>query len=196
MIAFLEGIVETWGTNYLLLKVGDIGYQINIPAYQKFPSRIGDRIKIYTYLYVREDKIILYGFLSKEEKNLFELVINVPGVGPKYGLNILSRMTPDNFRKAIIQEDLDSITMIAGIGNKLAKKLILELKEKMGKDTELGIISELSLEKEIIRDAIDALKTLGYNHKRAKLVVEKVSQKIQEELSLEELIKESLKIIK
>lgn len=196
LIAFLEGIVEVLGTNYLVLKVGDIGYQVNIPTYNKLPARVGDRIKLYTYLYVREDRIILYGFFSKEEESLFELVIGTPGIGPKVGLSILSKMSPDFFKKAIIQEDLNSITLIAGIGNKLAKKLVLELKEKIGKESALEGISWLSPQPEIINDAIDALKSLGYNYKKAKLAVEKTREKIKQELTLEELIKESLKVIK
>ncbi len=196
MISFLEGTVETMGINYLLLKVGDIGYHINIPSYNRLPFKVGDRIKVYTYLYVREDRIILYGFFSREEESLFELVIGTPGIGPKVGLNILSRMSPDIFKKAIIQEDLNSITMIAGIGNKLAKKLVLELKEKIDKESVLEGISGLSSQSEIINDAIDALKSLGYNYKKAKLAVEKTQEKISRELTLEELIKESLKIIK
>jgi len=196
LISFLEGTVETMGINYLLLKVGDIGYHINIPSYNRLPFKVGDRIKVYTYLYVREDRIILYGFFSREEESLFELVIGTPGIGPKVGLNILSRMSPDIFKKAIIQEDLNSITMIAGIGNKLAKKLVLELKEKIDKESVLEGISGLSSQSEIINDAIDALKSLGYNYKKAKLAVEKTQEKISRELTLEELIKESLKIIK
>lgn len=196
MISFLEGTVETMGINYLLLKVGDIGYHINIPSYNRLPFKVGDRIKVYTYLYVREDRIILYGFFSREEESLFELVIGTPGIGPKVGLNILSRMSPDIFKKAIIQEDLNSITMITGIGNKLAKKLVLELKEKIDKESVLEGISGLSSQSEIINDAIDALKSLGYNYKKAKLAVEKIQEKISRELTLEELIKESLKIIK
>jgi len=196
LISFLEGTVETMGINYLLLKVGDIGYHINIPSYNRLPFKVGDRIKVYTYLYVREDRIILYGFFSREEESLFELVIGTPGIGPKVGLNILSRMSPDIFKKAIIQEDLNSITMITGIGNKLAKKLVLELKEKIDKESVLEGISGLSSQSEIINDAIDALKSLGYNYKKAKLAVEKIQEKISRELTLEELIKESLKIIK
>jgi len=196
LISFLEGIVDTVGINYLILNVGSIGYQINIPTYNNLPIKVGDKTKIYTYLYLREDKVMLYGFLSKEEEDFFELLISTPGVGPKVGLNVLSKMTPDDFRKAILQEDLYSITAITGIGNKLAKKIVLELKEKISKTTYLEIGLEKTFKSEIIDDAIDALKVLGYTYKKAKSAVEKTQGKFQEELTVEELIRESLKIIR
>jgi len=195
LISFLEGIVDTVGVNYLVLNTNGIGYQINIPAYNNLSLKIGDKSKIYTYLYLREDKIMLYGFLSKKEENFFELLISTPGVGPKVGLNILSKMTPDDFSKAILQEDLDSITSIVGIGNKLAKKIVLELKEKISKITFLETSVEKTFKFENISYAIDALKVLGYTYKKAKSAVEKTQEKFRGELTVEELVRESLKII-
>lgn len=195
MISFLEGIVDTVGVNYLVLNTNGIGYQINIPAYNNLSLKTGDKTKIYTYLYLREDKIMLYGFLTKEEENFFELLISTPGVGPKVGLNILSMRTPDDFSKAILQEDLDSITAIVGIGNKLAKKIVLELKEKISKITFLEVGVEKTFKFENINYAIDALKVLGYTYKKAKSAVEKTQEKFRGELTVEELVRESLKII-
>jgi len=194
LISFLEGIVDTVGVNYLVLNTNGIGYQINIPVYNNLSLKTGDKTKIYTYLYLREDRIMFYGFLTKEEENFFELLISTPGVGPKVGLNILSKMTPDDFSKAILQEDLDSITAIAGIGNKLAKKIVLELKEKISKTTFLGVGLEKTFKSEIINYAIDALKVLGYTYKKAKSAVEKTQEKFKGELTVEELVRESLKI--
>ncbi|PKP55698.1 Holliday junction branch migration protein RuvA [Candidatus Atribacteria bacterium HGW-Atribacteria-1] len=196
LISFLEGRVDTVGVNYLVLNTNGIGYQINIPVYNNLSLKTGDKTKIYTYLYLREDRIMFYGFLTKEEENFFELLIGTPGVGPKVGLNILSKMTPDDFSKAILQEDLDSITAIAGIGNKLAKKIVLELKEKISKTTVLGVGLEKTFKSEIINDAIDALKVLGYTYKKAKSAVEKTQEKFKGELTVEELVRESLKIIR
>lgn len=195
LISFLEGIVDTVGVSYLVLSTNGVGYQINIPAYNNISLKTGDKTKIYTYLYLREDKIMLYGFLTKEEKNFFELLIGTPGVGPKVGLNILSKTTPDDFSKAIVQEDLDSITAIVGIGNKLAKKIVLELKEKISKITFLEAGVEKTFKSENISDAIDALKVLGYTYKEAKSSVEKTQEKFKGKLTVEELVRESLKII-
>ncbi len=195
MISFLEGIVDAVGVNYLVLDVNGIGYQINIPAYNNLHLKTGDKSKIYTYLYLREDKIMLYGFLTKKEENFFELLINTPGIGPKVGLSILSKMTPDDFGNAILQEDLDSITAIVGIGDKLAKKIVLELKEKISKISFLEAGVEKIFKFENISDAIDALKVLGYTYKKAKSAVEKTQEKFKGELTVEELVRESLKII-
>jgi len=194
LISFLEGTVDTVGVNYLILNVNGIGYQINTPIYNNLSLKAGDNTKIYTYLYLREDKIMFYGFLSKGEENFFELLISTPGVGPKVGLNILSKMTPDNFGKAILQEDLDSITTIVGIGSKLAKKIVLELKEKISKITFLEAGAEKTFKSENINDAIDALKVLGYTYKKAKSAVEKTQEKFKGQLTVEELVRESLKI--
>jgi len=195
LISFLEGIVDTVGVSNLILNTNGIGYQINIPAYSNLSLKTGDKTKIYTYLYLREDKIVLYGFLNKEEENFFELLISTPGVGPKVGLNILSKMTPDNFSKAILQEDLDSITAIVGIGNKLAKKIVLELKEKISKNTFLEAGIESTFKSENTNIAIDALKVLGYTYKKAKSTVEKTQEKFKGKLTVEELVRESLKVI-
>jgi Holliday junction DNA helicase RuvA len=192
----LEGKVDTVGLNYLVLNANGIGYQINTPVYNNLSLKRGDKTKIYTYLYLREDKIMFFGFLTKEEKNFFELLISTPGVGPKVGLNILSNMTPDYFSKAILQEDLDSITAISGIGNKLAKKIVLELKEKISKITFLEAEVGKTFKSENISDAIDALKVLGYTYKKAKFAVEKTQEKFKGELTVEELVRESLKIIR
>ena len=196
MISFIEGRVDTVGVNYLVLNTNGIGYQINIPAYNNLSLKTGDKTKIYTYLYLREDRIMFYGFLTKEEENFFELLISTPGVGPKVGLNILSKMTHDDFSKAILQEDLDSITAISGIGNKLAKKIVLELKEKISKITFLEAGVGKTFRSENISDAIDALKVLGYTYKKAKSAVEKTQEKFKGELTVEELVRESLKIIR
>ena len=196
MISFLEGIVDTIGVDYLVLNIQGTGYQIHTPTYNNLPLKTGDKTKIYTYLYLREDKIMLYGFLTREEENFFELLISTPGVGPKVGLNILSKMTPDSFGQAILQEDLDSITAIVGIGNKLAKKIVLELKEKISKITFLETSIGKTFKSENINDAIDALKVLGYTYNKAKSAVEKTQEKFKGELTVEELVRESLKIIR
>lgn len=195
MITFLEGIVDTVAINYLILNIGGIGYKINIPIYDNLVLKTGDKIKIYTYLYLREDKIMLYGFLSKKEEEFFRLLLSTPGVGPKVGLNILSKMTPDDFSKAILQEDLELITTIVGIGHKLAKKIVLELKERISKVIFIEKSLDRSFTPEIIKDAIDALKVLGYTHKNAMSAVEKTQEKFKGKLKVEELIRESLRII-
>jgi len=195
MISFLNGKIESISTDYLVLNVNNVGYTIYIPTYVNFTLKKDDTIKIYTYLYLREDKIMLFGFLTEKEEIFFELLISTPGVGPKVGLKVLSKMSPDEFNQAILCEDLDSITSIGGIGNKLAKKIILELKEKIKKMT-LEDISEIKIIKsKDTQDALTALKTLGYSDKKAKSAINRIKEKFKEKLTLEEMIRESLKII-
>ncbi|MCK5766984.1 MAG: Holliday junction branch migration protein RuvA [Candidatus Atribacteria bacterium] len=195
MIFFLQGKIESVGVSHLVMDVNNVGYYIHIPTYVNFSLKIGEIVKIYTHLYLREDKIMLFGFLTRKEKIFFELLISTPGVGPKVGLKVLSKMTPDNFNQAILREDIDSITAIGGIGNKLAKKIILELKEKIKKST-LKEVGEVRVFKsKDMQDAIDALKTLGYTNKKAILAINKTQEKFKEKLTVEELIRESLKIV-
>ena len=195
MISFLEGKVESFGLNFLILDVNHVGYYIQIPAYMHLPLKVGDNIKIYTYLYLREDKLILFGFLSSQERVFFELLISTPGVGPKVGLKVLSKMTPDDFSQAVLREDIDSITAIGGIGNKLANKIILELKEKLKKTYSKESIKINVSESRDVKDAIEALKVLGYSSKKARSAIEKIQGQFKEKLALEELIRETLKII-
>ncbi len=193
----MEGKVEAIKTNCLIIEVSGIGYQVNIPSYRHLSLKIGDKTKIYTYLYLREDKIALYGFLTLEEEIFFELIISTPGIGPKVGLNVLSEMTPEDFKKAILQENMEAITAIAGIGNKLAKKIILELKEKISKSDFIEVVPAGKDNKlEIFNEAIEALKVLGYTHKRAESIVEQTQKKFDRKLTLQELVRESLKNIK
>jgi len=197
MISFLEGKIESFGIDYLIIDVNHIGYYIQIPTYAHFPLKIGENLKIHTYLYLREDKMMLFGFLTRREKTFFELLISTPGVGPKVGLKVLSKMTPEAFSQAVLHEDTESITSIGGIGNKLAKKIILELKEKLRKNT-LADAREKEIHKfqsSDVKDAIDALRTLGYTPKKARFAIEKIQKQFKEKLTVEELIRESLKII-
>jgi len=195
LIFFLQGKIESVGVGHLVMDVNNVGYYIHIPTYVNFSLKISETVKIYTHLYLREDKIMLFGFLTRKEKIFFELLISTPGVGPKVGLKVLSKMTPDNFNQAILREDIDSITAIGGIGNKLAKKIILELKEKIKKST-LKEVGEVRIFKsKDMQDAIDALKTLGYTNKKAIFAINKTQEKFKEKLTVEELIRESLKIV-
>ena len=195
MIFFLQGKIELVGVGHLVMDVNNAGYYIHIPTYVNFSLKIGEIVKIYTHLYLREDKIQLFGFLTQKEKIFFKLLISTPGVGPKVGLKVLSKMTPDNFNQAILREDIDSITAIGGIGNKLAKKIILELKEKIKKST-LKEVGEVRVFKsKDMQDAIDALKTLGYTNKKAIFAINKTQGRFKEKLTVEELIRESLKIV-
>ena len=132
MIGYLKGEVAAIYEDRIILEVGGIGYNIFMPASgMNMLGGIGEEIKVYTYLSVREDAMLLYGFLSKDDLDFFKLLISVNGIGPKAGLSILSYMTADELRFAILSEDSKKISKAPGIGAKSAQRIIIELKDKM-----------------------------------------------------------------
>ena len=132
MIRFIKGIVVDIEENFLILENHGIGYRIFTPAsvLERY-VRVGEEIKLHTYMNVREDAMLLYGFLTADDLRLFELLLGVSGVGPKAGLGILSALSADDLRFAVLSDDAAAIAKAPGIGKKTAQKLILELKDKM-----------------------------------------------------------------
>jgi Holliday junction DNA helicase RuvA len=197
LIAYLEGKLIEKNPTHLILEVGGVGYSVNIPVstYSNLVET-GETVKVLTYQHVREDELKLYGFSTKPEKGLFELLISVNGVGPRLALSILSCVSVNEFQRSVLQEDLDSLTTIAGVGKKKALRLIVELKEKLGK-IDLGVKKDLE-EKETVSvsaqdEALSALVSLGYTKPDAKKALERVIKDIDEVLPVEELIKRALK---
>lgn len=197
MIAYLEGKLIEKNPTHLILEVNGVGYSVNIPVstYSNLVET-GETVKVLTYQHVREDELKLYGFSTKPEKGLFELLISVNGVGPRLALSILSCVSVNEFQRSVLQEDLDVLTTIAGVGKKKALRLIVELKEKLGK-IDLGVKKDLE-EKETVSvsaqdEALSALVSLGYTKPDAKKALERVIKDIDEVLPVEELIKRALK---
>lgn len=180
MFAYIKGNFEEKGNNYVVIDVGGVGYKI-------FMSNIaiaalgetGNVVKVHTYYHVREDNISLYGFVTKEELKLFELLISVSGVGAKSAISMLSAISPSDFAMAIISEDVASIKKVPGVGAKTAQRIILELKDKLKKE-ELSEGGEESKNVEFVsssdetNEAIAALQILGYTKKD----IEKVFAKL------------------
>ncbi|HBZ63547.1 MAG TPA: Holliday junction branch migration protein RuvA [Lachnospiraceae bacterium] len=181
-----------------------IGYEILVPAsvIQKLP-RIGNEVKVYTYMHVREDAMQLYGFTTKDEREMFQLLITVNGIGPKGALGILSIMDTDALRFAILSDDAKSISKAPGIGAKTASKLILELKDKVdfeeAVDTMLTQGEQMAAEAAAgdvgyrANDAIQALVALGYSSTEAVKAVKKVT--LTDEMTTEDILKASLKYL-
>ncbi len=192
MIGHLTGKVLTKKPTQILLDVNGVGYEINISinTFDKI-SAIGEQISLHTYLSVREDALILFGFHTFTEKELFEILIGVNGIGPKLGLGILSGISADEFKDAIGNGNVSRLVLIPGIGKKTAERMVIELRDKIGKITSTD--SNLSQKTFTIKDdAIAALIGLGYNQKTA----DRITRSLLEEnpkLSIEELIRESLK---
>lgn len=196
MYYYIKGTLMYKGDNYIVVDASGIGYRIftSLECIEKSPHT-GSDVTVYTYLNVREDAMELYGFYSEEERAMFLMLISVSGVGPKAGLALLSVASPQKLAAAIVMGDEKLLTKASGVGPKAAKRVILELKDKIDTDT-LGIDGDdgvtLSDDTEIIADsraeAMSALVVLGYSANDAKNVL----MKLDATLTTEELIKKAL----
>ena len=140
MIGFLRGIVDQLQPEICFLDVQGVGYRVFVPASTRDKLACGADVKLYTYLNVREDALLLFGFATPEEHQMFLLLLNVTGVGPKMALAMLSGMKPEGIRAAISRNDLTALTRISGVGKKTAERIILELRDKIG---QIGIAASL-----------------------------------------------------
>ena len=176
-----------------------IGYQMMVPMRGESFPKIGQEIKIYTHMHVREDDVSLFGFLSKEEKEAFELLIGVNGIGPKVGLSVLSTLSVYELKMAVISEDVKTISKTPGLGPKGAKKLSLELKDKLSFEEleEDGVGAEIfdtsADSSDSVMITIEGLVSLGYSKSEAAIAVNKVED--AKDLTPEELLKKALKNI-
>ncbi|MBQ2967060.1 MAG: Holliday junction branch migration protein RuvA [Clostridia bacterium] len=169
MYAFISGTLEYAGNGYVILDNNGIGYRIHVPAsvLSKLPS-IGKLVKLYTYHHVREDAMELFGFLSMDDKEIYEVLISVSGVGPKVGLAILSAVEPNALITAVLSGDVKTITKAPGVGPKLAQRVILELKDKFKGFGVEGVVLQSEPETASVNnEAIEALTALGYTQSEA-----------------------------
>lgn len=198
MYSYIRGILAEEELDHIVIDVNGIGYNIYIPTncYEYLPG-IGEECKIHTYLCVREDAMLLYGFLTKDDLNLFKQLITVGGIGPKGAIAILSSLSADDLRFAILAGDSKAISKAPGIGAKTAQRVILELKDKMS----LEEAFEMKLDKEkaqtvssnnqVKNDAVMALTALGYSSAESLKAVSKVV--ITPDMDVEEVLKQALK---
>lgn len=201
MIKYLNGILTEVDVDNIVVEVNGIGYGINVPTTVIANIReIGSKIKIYTYMNVKEDEMSLFGFLTKDEIDIFKRIISVSGIGPKGGLAILSTLSADDLRFAVLSDDAKAIAKAPGIGVKTASKLILELKDKFNlKDAfekKSAMPNQLSFDNingGEIQDAIDALVALGYSSTDALKAVRSLDVAMNENSG--SIIKRALKII-
>ena len=199
MIAFIRGELAAVRTDCAVIETGGIGYEVMMPATSiERLGPAGSSVTVYTFLYIREDNIGLFGFLSQDDLNLFRQLISVSGVGPKAALAILSVMPADALRLAIVAEDVKAISKAPGVGAKTAKRLIVELKDKIeigpadyetSDDTAIPDRSDNSA----AEDAILALTALGYGSSEAVRAVRSVEGAA--DMDTETLLKQALKKI-
>jgi Holliday junction DNA helicase RuvA len=195
MISYVRGVLDYKEPNLVIVDINGIGYEVFVPlsTYQKLPA-VGGQVKLHTYHHVREDTMQLYGFLSSEEKEVFELVLSISGVGTKVALSILSFISVNEFRRAIAQGDMKTLTKIPGIGKKSAERMVLELKDKIG-DIQIDERMLRLLEVESTNDAVSALLTLGASQSAAEYAVYRAERLLGEEAKIEDLIAQALKLL-
>ena len=200
MITYLKGTLEEIGNDYIVVDVNNIGYQVKVSlrVIEGLPS-VGNYIKIHTYTYVREDVIALYGFLTKDDLQMFLLLLGVNGVGPKGALGILSVFSAQELRLAIISQDSKTIAKAPGIGAKTAQRMLIDLKDKvsveetfarMGAEN-IAIVNEKAENAGARNDAIEALTALGYSASESMKAVNAVE--ITEDMTSDAILKAALK---
>ncbi|HEX9234911.1 MAG TPA: Holliday junction branch migration protein RuvA [Actinomycetota bacterium] len=174
MIAFLEGVVAEKAGDRVVVAVGGTGYEVLVPALTlaKLPPP-GRTVRLFTRLQVRDDAMVLYGFSSAEERSLFDLLITVSGVGPKMALAVLSILTPDSLRRAVASGDGQVLTLVPGVGKKVAARVLLDLKDRIGLGGEASVSGPLAEVREALlalglsaQEARDALTELGPDGER------------------------------
>ena len=168
MIGYVRGQVSHLFVDYCFIDVQGVGYRLHISAATRQKLSVGTAVTLFTYLNVREDALLLYGFYSSDEYELFLQLISVAGIGPKVALGILSTVSPDDFRIAVSQKNISLLTKIPGIGKKTAERLILELKDKIGaiatgeeRSDEASTV--LNANDDVGSQALQALLALGYS---------------------------------
>ena len=194
MIAYLNGKLEDINIDSVIIDVNGIGYKVFMPntCIEKL-GKIGDIVKIHTHYHVREDNISLFGFNTKEQLRIFELLLLVSGIGGKLAINIISEITPYDFSLAVISNDINALTKVSGVGPKVAQRIILELKDRLKTETAISkdqIQVNVQLDNNNAQEAISALQVLGYNIKDIKQVFNKIEN--ISELSIEDIIKKAL----
>lgn len=199
MISYIRGKLIEIDQNSIIIEAGAIGYDIYVPLslVERLP-KIGTDVLIHTHFQVKEDGVSLYGFLNRQDLSMFRQLIGVNGIGPKGALGVLSVMTPDEVRMAILSEDAKAITKAPGIGLKTAQRVIIDLKDRISmSDLSLGQ-EEVPFEQDKlnlngVREAAEALVALGYSKSEAMKATQKV--KDPDGKTAEEILKESLKFL-
>jgi Holliday junction DNA helicase RuvA len=197
MIGHIKGTLEHIDKSHVVIDVNNVGYLIHLSAstLSRLP-RLGEKIVVFTHQIVREDDISLYGFLTREEKNLFVLLLSVSGIGPKASLAIISAFPIDRIIGAITQANVDLLSTVPGIGKKTAQKLVIELKDKVAKAYAVraaeGSVVCGSDDQPVFRDGVAALVSLGYSPKEARDAILNSGVDLTSQ-NVEEVLKQALK---
>jgi Holliday junction DNA helicase RuvA len=190
MISKLTGVVAEKDSDYLIIEVGGIGYKVNVSPDVVAKAKEKEEISLFTYLAVRENSLDLYGFLGKGELVFFELLVSVSGIGPKGALGVLSQATPIQLETSITTGDCSILTKVSGIGEKTAERIILELKNKIGKISSLQ--GSARKDSNVDVETMEALLALGYSQRDAQEALREIGSKTK---NVNEKVKRALKIL-
>ena len=202
MISYIKGPLTEIRGDMIVIEAGPVGLEVRVPLslLDELP-KVGEEVKIYTYFQVREDPMSLYGFLSRQDREMFQQLLGVNGVGPKGALGILSALRPDDLRLAILSGDAKAISRAPGIGVKTAQRVILDLKDKVSADDILSSVAEdgessgdISWQGsggDAVKEAIQALVALGYTNAEAARAVRRTE--VTDTMTAEEILKASLR---
>ncbi|HOW88007.1 MAG TPA: Holliday junction branch migration protein RuvA [Candidatus Omnitrophota bacterium] len=198
MYHHLNGKIVEKTPTAVVLDVNGIGYEVRVPlsTFSSLPNA-GETVKLLTHFIVREDLQALYGFATEEEREAFKLLISISGIGPKLAITLLSGVTLQELKRAIQEKNVPVLTAISGIGQKTAERVIVELKDKIGR-TEVSagkeLIHDASISDQTVEDSVLALVSLGYTKQKAKDAVQKVLKtSLSKKVSVEEIIRTALK---
>jgi Holliday junction DNA helicase RuvA len=200
MIALINGKIVYKGISHVIVDVNGVGYRVFIPltTFYELPE-VGQPITLHIHTNVKQDAINLFGFHTIQERDLFQLMISVSGIGPKIAMNILSGISAHELLKAISGGNVGNLVKIPGVGRKMAERLVLELKEKILKKMMLEKTPETGTQLPagdiIVEDVLSALVNLGYKANTAKDALDKAMRYVEEELSTDKLLKKTLKIL-
>lgn len=203
MLAYIKGEIASKNIGYIVIDVGGLGYKIFMSDKSiENVGKIGEIVKVHTYYRVMEDDISIFGFKTKEELRMFELLISVSGVGAKSAIAMLSSIEPSDFAIAIVSDDVNTLKKLPGVGAKTAQRIILELKDKIKKEQTISELTNATNAKDFenniknknanLEEMKTALQVLGYSRKDIDIVSSKIKNA---DLSLEDLIKEALKLL-
>ena len=197
MFHYLSGLVAELYPNLAVIDCGGVGFEVNTSSYTLSQLKAGEKAKLYTYVHIREDAFEIYGLSGKSEKRCFEMLLGVSGVGPKAALSILSVSTPESLIMSIVSGNERAITAAAGVGKKIAQRVILELKDKMAKETESVSFSDAAAftpaavsDRSKLGDASAALAVLGYSAPEINAALKGIDTG---NMTTEEIIKAALK---
>lgn len=198
MIALVRGNLVYKSVDHVIVDVGGVGYRLFIPLSTFYTLPDNGEIRLYTHTHVREDALLLYGFLCLEEKELFVTLIGISGIGPKLAVNILSHIPVADLKNAIATGDVKRLSGLPGIGKKTAERLVLELKDKVGPVTGASATAgaphaAVSSSAALVDDVLSALVNLGYKENQARKVLE--AMELAPDVTMEETLKGALKVL-